>query len=52
MQALRELFGTDVGLLSLGGLAFMVAMGIFFIRFFVRHATEDTPPQPGDTAHE
>jgi hypothetical protein len=38
MQALKELLTTDVGLLSAAVLLFMLAMGVFFVRFFVRHA--------------
>ena len=45
MQALRELFGTDVGLMSLGGLAFMFGMAVFFLRYFARHVAEDTLKQ-------
>lgn len=38
MQALEEFLTTDVGLLSAAVLAFLVAMGVFFVRFFVTHA--------------
>jgi hypothetical protein len=38
MQALKEFLTTDVGLLSAAVLAFLVAMGVFFVRFFVTHA--------------
>ncbi len=41
MQALKELFTTDVGLMSLGGLAFMMGMAVFFVRYFLRHIRED-----------
>lgn len=41
MQALKELFTTDVGLLSLGGLVFMLGMGVFYVRYFLRHMRED-----------
>jgi Protein of unknown function (DUF3149) len=41
MQALRELFTSDSGLMSVAGIAFMLGMGVFFIRFFLRHIRDD-----------
>lgn len=41
MQALKELFTTDVGLLSVGVLTFMLGMGVFYLRYFLRHMKED-----------
>jgi len=41
MHALAELFTTDVGLMSVAGLAFMLGMGVFYIRYFLRHMRED-----------
>jgi Protein of unknown function (DUF3149) len=41
MHALKDLFTTDVGLMSLAGLAFMLGMAVFFIRYFLRHIRED-----------
>jgi hypothetical protein len=41
MPALRELFTTDVGLMSVAGLAFMLGMGVFFLRYFLKHIRED-----------
>jgi len=41
MQALKELFTTDVGLMSIGGIAFMIGMGVFYVRYFVKHMRED-----------
>lgn len=41
MHALKELLTTDVGLMSLGGLAFMMGMAVFFVRYFLRHIRED-----------
>ncbi|MCX2864812.1 DUF3149 domain-containing protein [Paucibacter sp. PLA-PC-4] len=41
MHALKELFTTDVGLMSLSGLAFMMGMAVFFVRYFLRHIRED-----------
>jgi len=41
MHALRDLFTTDVGLMSIGGIAFMLGMGVFFLRYFLRHMHDD-----------
>ncbi|MCR5885240.1 DUF3149 domain-containing protein [Rhizobacter sp. J219] len=41
MHALKDLFTSDVGLMSLAGLAFMLGMAVFFVRYFVRHIEED-----------
>lgn len=41
MHALKELFTTDVGLMSLAGIAFMLGMAVFFVRYFLRHIRED-----------
>lgn len=41
MHALKDLFTSDVGLMSLAGLTFMMGMAVFFVRYFVRHVEED-----------
>ncbi len=41
MQALKELFTTDVGLMSIGGIVFMLGMGVFYLRYFLKHIRED-----------
>lgn len=41
MHALKDLFTSDVGLMSLAGLSFMIGMAVFFVRYFVRHIEED-----------
>jgi len=41
MGALKELFGTDVGLLSLGVILFIIGMAVWFFRFFQRHIREE-----------
>lgn len=41
MQLFKELLGSDVGLMSLAGLVFMLGMAVFFIRYFLRHMRED-----------
>ncbi len=42
MSAFGELFSTDVGLLSAGVIVFMLGMGVYFVRFFLRHVREDS----------
>jgi hypothetical protein len=42
MHALKDLFTSDVGLMSIGGIAFMLGMAVFFIRYFLKHIQEDT----------
>lgn len=41
MHALKDLFTSDVGLASIAGIAFMLGMGVFFIRYFLKHIRED-----------
>jgi hypothetical protein len=41
MHALKDLFTTDVGLMSVASIAFMLGMGVFFVRYFLRHMRED-----------
>jgi hypothetical protein len=41
MHALKDFFLTDYGLMSAIGLAFMLGMGVFYVRFFLRHMHED-----------
>jgi len=41
MHALKDLFTTDVGLMSVAGIGFMLGMAVFFIRYFVKHMHED-----------
>jgi hypothetical protein len=33
---LKELFGSDIGLLSLFTIGFIIAMGVFFVTWFIR----------------
>lgn len=42
VRIFNELFTTDVGLMSAAGIAFMLGMAVFFIRYFRRHIREDT----------
>ena len=41
MHALKDLVTTDVGLMSLGGIVFMLGMGVFFLRYFFVHMRDD-----------
>lgn len=41
MKLLTDLFTTDYGLMSIIGIAFMLGMGVFFIRLFYRKMDED-----------
>ncbi|MCW5658954.1 MAG: DUF3149 domain-containing protein [Burkholderiaceae bacterium] len=45
MHAWKELFSTDVGLLSVAAIAFMVGMAVYFVRFFLRHIREESQRQ-------
>jgi hypothetical protein len=41
MQLVKDLFTSDVGLMSISGIVFMLGMGVFFVRFFAKHMRED-----------
>lgn len=46
MKLLTDLFSTDYGLMSIGGIAFMLCMGGFFLRLFLGKMKHDpTRPQ-------
>jgi hypothetical protein len=51
MQALKELFTTDVGLMSVAGIAFMLGMGVFYVRYFLRHMREDADKAVAASRH-
>jgi hypothetical protein len=40
MKAIADLFSTDYGLFSISGLVFILLMGVWFFRFFVRKMHE------------
>lgn len=42
MQLFKDLFTSDVGLMSAAGLAFMLGMGVFYLVYFLRHIRQDT----------
>lgn len=41
MTAWKVLFSTDVGLMSVVGLSIMLGMGVFYLRYFLKHIKED-----------
>lgn len=41
VQAIKDLFTSDVGLMSLGSIVFMLGMGVFYLRYFLKHMHED-----------
>ena len=41
MRLLNELMTTDVGLMSAAGILFMLGMGAFFLRYFMKHMHDD-----------
>lgn len=41
MQALKILFTSDVGLLSLASIAFTLGMAGFYLRYFLKHMHDD-----------
>lgn len=41
MHALQDFLTTDYGLMSLIGILFMLGMGVFFVRYFLKHMRED-----------
>jgi hypothetical protein len=47
MHALRDLFTTDVGLMSIAGIGFMLGMAVFYVRYFVKHVREDAAREAG-----
>lgn len=41
MRVIHELLSTDVGLMSAAGIVFMLGMGVFYVRYFLRHMEQD-----------
>jgi hypothetical protein len=41
MHALQDFLTTDYGLMSLAVIVFMLGMGVFFARYFMKHMRED-----------
>lgn len=46
MDALKLLFTSDIGLMSLGVIAFTIGMGVFFSRWFARKVEESEAQRP------
>ena len=45
MHALIDFVTTDYGLMSLAAIVFMIGMGVFFTRFFIKHMEADEAAQ-------
>ncbi|RQO62490.1 DUF3149 domain-containing protein [Paucibacter sp. KBW04] len=41
MTAWNVLFSTDVGLMSVAGLSITLGLGVFYLRYFLKHIKED-----------
>ncbi|MBX9715533.1 MAG: DUF3149 domain-containing protein [Burkholderiaceae bacterium] len=41
MHALKDLFTSTAGMMSMAVIAFMLGMGAFFIRYTLKHVRED-----------
>ncbi len=42
MKLLIDLFSTDYGLLSLAVIAFVLVMGVFLTRYFIKHMQDNS----------
>ena len=42
MSAFMDIFSSDAGLMSLAVIAVMLAMGGYYIYYFIRHVREDS----------
>lgn len=47
-MAWKELFGTDIGLLSVFTIGFVIVMAAYFIRYFTRKMDDDARNQQGN----
>jgi hypothetical protein len=45
MKLLTDLFTTDYGIMSISGIAFMIGMGVFFLRYF-KHKMDEAEGDP------
>lgn len=41
MRAIQDFLTTDYGLMSLAVIAFMLGMGVFYTRYFLKHMRDD-----------
>lgn len=46
MRLMQELFSTDVGLLSIASIAFMIGMAAYYLRYFLTHMAQDEAAHP------
>lgn len=51
MQAFQELLTTDIGLMSLVVIAITLGMGVFYVRYFLRHIQQDAAKAAADARH-
>jgi len=42
VQVFKDLFTSDVGIASAAGIIFMLGMGVFYVRYFLKHIREDS----------
>lgn len=47
MQLFKDLFSSDVGLMSAAVIAVMLGMGAFYVSYFLRHMREDEASAKG-----
>ena len=50
MRLFSELLTTDVGLMSAAGILFMLGMGVFYLRYFLKHIAADAAKAAQDKA--
>ena len=50
MRLLSELMTTDAGLMSAAGILFMLGMGVFYLRYFLKHIEADAAKAAQDKA--
>jgi hypothetical protein len=41
MRLIIELMSSDAGRMSAAGILFMLGMGVFFVRYFLKHMRDD-----------
>lgn len=41
MRSFLTIFTSGPGLMTVAGMAFMLGMGVFFVRYFLKHMRED-----------
>lgn len=51
MTALKVLFSTDVGLMSLATIGIMLGMGVFYVWYFLKHMRDDSAREAAARRH-